>query len=204
MKRWHKYEQYLLSGLWHVHTDLTDGSETITDLVEFASNNNYPLIGFTEHIRRSPTYDFQEFYQKAKNVACESDLKCVVGCEAKVLNQQGELDISNQDLGLSDIVYAAYHGTPFSKSEYLDSVYSMLENPRVDVWAHPLVYPSKSGFSISNEVLSDLFSYAKRNNVLIEKNLRYCLPRTFSETVHENFDILGYDVHQLNELGHKI
>ncbi|MXV63355.1 PHP domain-containing protein [Natronorubrum sp. JWXQ-INN-674] len=193
---WREYEEYLLSGLWHVHTDVTDGANGIDELLSFAADQNFPLIGFTEHVRESPTYDFGAFYESVTERAAAYELECVVGCEAKVLNTAGELDVSAEIADRADLVYAAYHGTPFEKDAYVESVHSMLQNPIVDVWAHPFAYAARAEFTLSQDAIDEILERAAAEDVLVEHSLRHesVLPADRIECI----DIVGYDLHSID------
>lgn len=197
MTGWGAYEPYRLSGLWHVHTDVTDGANSPREILEFAAENNFPLVGFTEHLRADPTYDFATFYDRTKELSEGFDLECVVGCEVKVLNEDGELDATEADLARADVVYAAYHGTPFEKPAYVESVYAMLERPVVDVWAHPFTYATREGFDLEDRQIRRILEHATDHDVLVEQNLRYDLPEGVSTPLREYRGIVGYDIHDL-------
>lgn len=198
MKRWKRFEEYLLSGLWHVHTEVTDGRNDVETVVEFAVDNRFPMIGFVEHIRRSPSYDFEEFYRSAKRSAREYDIECAVGCEAKVTNGVGEIDVSDADLDRSDVVYAAYHGTPFSRTEYVESLYATLSNPDVDVWAHPFSYAFRKGFEIPDREVESVLECAVSNEVLVEYNLNHEIDPSTARAVRERCGVIGYDLHDID------
>lgn len=197
-KNWKTYETYLMSGLWHVHTEITDGKNSVRELFEFATENEFPFIGFVEHIRKDPTYDFATFTERVHARAREYDIDCAVGCEAKVMSEDGELDVSEEDVRRADVVYAAYHGTPFGRSEYLESAYAMLENPIVDVWAHPFAYPHREGLGIPLDTVTDVLEYAEKKDVLVEYNLRYDLPPPVAKRCRAHGGIIGYDLHDVD------
>lgn len=200
MKRWRRYEGTLLSGLWHVHTELTDGTDSAAALVEFAGDNGFPLLGITEHVRRDPTYDFDALYEAAKRAASDEDLRCVVGCEAKVLDSDGTLDVSEGVLERADIVYAAYHGVPFSRDEYVASIHAMLANPDVDVWAHPWSYAGDKGYAISADERAEIHREMRENDVLFELNLQR-RPMGFDprRELRDVRPIIGYDLHDAGQ-----
>lgn len=193
-----RYEPYLLSGLWHVHTARTDGEHTVEELVGFATAAEFPLLGIVEHVREELTYDFESLVSAATAAAAETDLTCVVGCEAKVLDTAGRLDASDETLAQSDVVYAAYHGTTFTRREYLESVHAMLSNPVVDVWAHPWAYARKRGFDIGAAERAAVYATLEDHGVRFEMNLRR--PPTPTADPAELRDlprIVGYDLHSL-------
>ena len=200
-KRWPRYEPYLLSGLWHVHTDRTDGSNTVEELVRFAVDRGFPLIGFVEHVRRKLTYDFDALYEEARRVADEYDIRCVVGCEAKVLDVEGGLDVAAETLEGADVVYAGYHGGSFDRDEYVTSVEAMLERPEVDVWAHPFSYAEREGYSLTEEEHDSIARAMRRNDVLLERNLKRPTRMIRRKPYHPLRTVVGYDLHDVDRWG---
>lgn len=193
-----EYERFRLSGLWHVHTDRTDGSHSVEELVSFAVENGFPLLGIAEHVRRDLTYDFDALYDETKRHARERDLRAVVGCEAKVLDEDGSLDASAETLDRADVVYAAYHGTPFSRDEYLDSLLSTLSNPAVDVWAHPFSYAERKGYEFTDEEYAAVSDALRDNGVLFEANVRKPTRRLIDRPGFRGVRrIVGYDLHDI-------
>lgn len=199
MKRWQKYEKYLYSGLWHVHTSITDGNNTPEQLIEFAVEREYPLIGFIEHVRTELNYDYLTFYNTVHRIANEYGIKCVVGCEAKVLDVNGNLDVSESVLKTADVVYAAYHRGKFTNKTYVKSVCNMLKNPVVDVWAHPFRYAVDNNLDISESDLLNIHKKIFLSEVLFEINLseinKYVARFDFSQIKR----IIGYDLHNKDE-----
>ena len=199
-QRMGKFEPYRLSGLWHVHTDVTDGKHDPDALFTFATENRFPLIGFVEHVRRSPTYDFHAFYDRIHERAGDYDIACAVGCEAKVLDESGTLDVSSDVATRADVVYVAYHGTQFDRDGYLESVRGMLSNPIVDVWAHPFAYPARKALSLTADDRRSILEYAGDNEVALEYTLhqKYASSRQFAPELSTYWDVIGYDLHDLS------
>lgn len=199
-KHWRRYESALLSGLWHVHTDRTDGRNSVAELVSFAVEEEFPLLGIVEHVRREPTYDFDALYADAKRAAEGEDLRCVVGCEAKVLDVDGTLDAPESVLERADVVYAAYHGTPFSREAYLDSVLATIENPAVDVWAHPWSYALGEGYEIDSDDRAAAYDALREHDVLFERNLqRPPVPFDRRAELRDVRTVVGYDLHDVHD-----
>lgn len=199
MSRWTRYEPYLLTGLWHVHTDRTDGAHGIPELLAFADAHGFPLVAITEHVRRDLSYDFDALYADAKELADQLDLVCVVGCEATVLDERGTLDATPATLDHADIVYAAYHGTPFSNEAYLDSIPAMLANPAVDVWAHPFDYLDRRRYAVGDR-LDSILTTVQTNDVLFELNLRRPAPGVVKwRDLRPVRKVVGYDLHDIGD-----
>ncbi|MFB6164759.1 MAG: PHP domain-containing protein [Haloarculaceae archaeon] len=192
------YERYRLSGLWHVHTDRTDGVHSVAELVEFAAEAGFPLLGIVEHVRRELDYDFDALADRAQALAAEADLACAVGCEAKVLDADGRLDVAPATRERADVVYAAYHGTAFSREEYLESIHATLSNPHVDVWAHPWSYARKRGFEITDAERDAVLETLREAGVYYEVNLSRPSGVVGRPALSGLPRIVGYDLHDLS------
>jgi DNA polymerase (family 10)/putative hydrolase len=208
MKKWKNYEEYLMSGEWHIHTNYTDGKNSVRQYCKRAAKLGLPLVAFTEHVRRDLTYDFDNFIKEVESAREEySDLIILTGCEAKVL-EGGRLDVSQNVTEKCDIVLMAFHSFLNSKRKYTTALKKALCNPRVDIWAHPSLSPNSTRRSQSNLTLSDeefiaAMDLAKKNDVLLEINRKYKVPPQRLVKTAEKRGVKfvrGSDVHNLREL----
>jgi putative hydrolase len=203
MKTWMKYEKYLMSGEWHIHTDYTDGKNSVEDYCKKAVELSLPLIAFTEHVRRILTYDFDDLAREIES-ARESypELIILTGCEAKVL-EDGGLDVSEDVIRECDIVLMAFHSFPKDKKKYVSALKRTLTYPEVDVWAHPGLFPTKSNFTLTDEEITEVFDVAKRSEVLIEINEKYDLPprKWYEIGLKKGLKFVkGSDVHSVDDM----
>lgn len=208
MKKWMKYEDYLMSGEWHIHTNYTDGKNSIQEYCKKAAKLGLPLIAFTEHVRKDLTYNFDDFAKEVESARKEySDLIILTGCEAKVL-EGGRLDVSQNVTKKCDVVLMAFHSFPNSKRKYLTGLKKALCNPRVDIWAHPSLspistYPNQNDLALSDEEFITALDLAKKNNVLIEINKKYKVPpqRLVKTAEKQGVKFVrGSDVHRIRDL----
>ena len=205
MKRWFKYKDYLEKGWWHIHTDYTDGENSIDYICQLASKLNIPLVAFTEHVRQKLTYDFDEFINDIKKARkIYSNLIILIGCEAKVIDLDGNLDVQDSILKKCDIVLGAFHGFPYKdKKHYLIALMKMLTKDLIDIWAHPTMFAQRMGFYLSNEEIDIITKQCKKLNILIEKSLKYDLPKErFNLIAQKNGCIFvkGGDVHSKDDI----
>ena len=202
-KNWMKYENYLLTGEWHIHTNYTDGKNSVDEYCKRAVALGIPLIAFTEHVRKELTYNYQNL--EAEIITARENypnLIILTGCEAKVL-EGGSLDVSEEVLKQSEIVLMAFHSFLASKDKYVEALKVALSDPGVDIWAHPGLFLRNFGLTLKEEEVVAIHEIASRENVLIERNDKYCLPckdwveigkRKGVKFVH------GGDVHSVKEL----
>jgi DNA polymerase (family 10)/putative hydrolase len=195
-----------LSGDWHVHSNFTDGRSTVWECCEAARAQGLQLIVITEHVRRELTYDFGAFVEAVDAARRDfPELTILRGCEAKVLDEDGELDVSDDVVAHCDVVLGAFHGFPHS-SCYVTAVLNMLSNPRVDVWAHPTLHCRKRGLVLSPIQTRQLIEQCRHHGVLLELNGRYRLPASGFLAAAERAGlqcVWGSDAHHASEVGRR-
>jgi DNA polymerase (family 10)/putative hydrolase len=202
MKTWEKYSDYLLEGEWHVHTDYTDGRNTVFEYCERAVELNIPLIAFTEHVRRELDYDFNSFLSDIEDARKQYDLIILSGCEAKVL-PNGELDVDVELLRNVDYPIFAFHSFPKDEKIYISSLTTVIENEYVNAWAHPGTFLSKNSMKLNDLVLTQILLKMKEMKVLLEINSKYNVPTNKWKArakVQGVTLVKGNDVHSMEEL----
>lgn len=204
MKKWKKYEHYLRFGDFHVHTNYTDGKNTVFEYCEQAVKNRLEIIVFSEHVRRKLDYNFDDFVSDVFSAKDKFDLEVLVGCEAKVVDVEGTLDISKEILEKCEIVLGTFHKfEPPLKDEYLAALTNMITKPDVDIWAHPTLYAIKNGFTLTEEDIYRISKLCANNDILIEKNMKHNVPSKKFQAIASSLKcrfVNGSDAHQINEL----
>jgi putative hydrolase len=215
MKKWQKHSRYLDTGDWHCHTRYTDGRDTVTEMCRQAQKNGLELIAFTEHVRSRLSYDFGGLVDDVKKARKRfPKLRILVGCEAKVLNKHGSLDVSEDVLKRCDIVLGTFHSFPSlnegdksrlpstsSKDEFESALKSMLSNPNVDMWTHPITFFQKC--PLCKDDVHEIIEMCIKNNVLIEDNRKpaYMSPNFIEACRRMGAKIVrGSDAHGAEEL----
>ena len=74
-----------------MHTNYTDGKNTVFEYCKQAEKNGLELIAFTEHVRKKLDYNFDEFLADVYAAKDKFDLEILAGCEVKVLDSEGTL-----------------------------------------------------------------------------------------------------------------
>ncbi|MFH1836254.1 MAG: PHP domain-containing protein [Methanobacteriota archaeon] len=203
-KKWTVYEAYLKTGDWHVHTNFTDGENTISELCESAEELGIKLIAFTEHVRRNLDYNFNELLSEVDSARKKFNLKILVGCEAKVLDLDGNIDAPRKIIEKCDVVLSGFHSFPeVSKKDYLKTLENLLKNPSVDVWAHPTLYSQRHGIKLTKNEMESIINSCIENQVLIEENIKYNLPKPEFLALTKKLGaktVVGSDAHKVSEL----
>jgi putative hydrolase len=203
MKTWEKYKEYCLTGEWHIHTNYTDGKNSVAEYCEKASKLGIPLIAFTEHVRRELSYDFSKFLadiERARDAYPE--LIILSGCEAKIL-PDGELDVDKYILNEVDYPIFAVHSFPPDIDLYIKQLKNVIRNEKVNAWAHPGLFLKRSNLEMDGRALMEILMLMKEKKVLLEVNRKYELPPENWRKLAEKIGVCvvkGSDVHELSEL----
>ena len=200
-----KYQNYYFTGEWHIHTNYTDGENSIFEYCEIAIKKNIPLLAFTEHVRYNLSYDFEAFLrdiEKAKQLY--PDLIILSGCEAKVL-PGGKLDCKREVLAKCDYKLFSFHSFPKDLKLYFNSLKKVLLNYPINTWAHPSNFLNKTGMSLKKKELIEVFKLMKDFNILLEINYKYNLPQEewiylFNKLVGYDKVVYGGDIHSSEDL----
>lgn len=206
MKICNKYSNYFFSGEWHIHTNFTDGENSILEYVETAHKLKIPLLAFTEHVRKNLTYNYEDFLKEITFAKKKfPHIILLSGIEAKVL-ENGELDCPEHVFEKADYKLFAFHSFPDDLELYFSSIKKIIANYKVDAWAHPgLFFEKNAKLMLSNDQLTQIFHLINKNQILLEINFRYYLPRLnwikeyFKISNNGNF-IFGLDAHSIDDL----
>ncbi|MFQ6032134.1 MAG: PHP domain-containing protein, partial [Candidatus Zixiibacteriota bacterium] len=133
-----------IKGDLHVHTNWTDGNNTIEEMAKAAKKRGFRYIAICDH---SPTVgvtngltedrllkqikEIERLNRKLK------DFKILSGIEVDI-KSNSQLDLEDEILKKLDLVVAAVH-TKFSQpeDEMTKRIIKAIENPNVDILAHP-------------------------------------------------------------------
>lgn len=203
----------------HMHTNQTDGEESIDTIIQTAVHIGLKRIAFTEHVRASTDW-FDDFADAVREAASNyPTIEVLVGAETKVIDYQGDLDITVDILNKSDIILGSVHSLPDKKGGIIDFseltprelaeiefelAKGILKHSPVDVLSHPGgMYSARYGAFPIN-YLKELMYYAKVNDKAIECSSKYLKnPYDFLSICSEiNPAIsIGSDAHRAEEVG---
>jgi DNA polymerase (family 10)/putative hydrolase len=188
-----------------MHTDYTDGRSSVDDYCRRAATDGPDLLCFSEHVRRELDYDFDAFRRDVETAReAYPDLTILLGCEAKALDSEGALDVSDAVLSQVDVVTGVFHSFPeVSVTEYVDAACALVANPAVDVYGHPTLLPTRRGLDLTPDDWAQVVATAVEHDTVIEVNSRYDLPRADLVGValsHEASVVVGSDAHEASQL----
>jgi DNA polymerase (family 10) len=169
-----KYQD--IQGVFHIHTNYSDGRNTLAQLVEEAKKAGYKYLGIADHsqsaiyanglqleqIKRQRA-EIQEFNEK------NPDFYVFSGIEVDI-HSDGTLDYPDNVLELFDFVIASIHSNfTLTGEKATQRLIKAMENPYVTMLGHPTgrILLGRQGYEPDME---EIIKSAKANNVIIELN----------------------------------
>jgi putative hydrolase len=189
---------------YHIHCNYNDHSAadlTVKNVVAKAEKIGLRAIALTEHVRR--TSDWVPRYLaeiRAETAGASGNkLKVIPGFEAKIL-RNGSIDC-DEEYSKNYFIVASFHTIFGNKREWIDALYSAIQNPDVNVIGHLAPEPT---FDLNEDELSELASWIFSNRKSIELNAKYHRPPSrwllkFKE--HGVRFHLASDAHSLEQIG---
>tara|TARA_B110000008_G_scaffold274019_1_gene309171 strand:+ start:392 stop:1096 length:705 start_codon:yes stop_codon:yes gene_type:complete len=204
----------------HVHTNWTDGQQTVKEMHAEACKKSLSHIFFSEHSRKESGNWFLDFIKEVKALSKEK-CEAISGTEVKILNFDGDLDLTEAFYKASDLIMASVHRFPGETSEdfkrndaysedkvikmEFDLMMSALENPKVDILGHPFGMSIKRfGYDPSEKLFDEVIKKCKKNDKVFEVNYRYHKnPKLLiGKCITNSTKIsLGSNAHSKSELG---
>lgn len=166
-----------IKGELHVHTNLSDGINTLDEMVQAAIAKGYQYLGISDHspsLQSRGTYEvlglIESFRNKIEHInSSQSDIRVLFGYEVNIL-VDGELSLSDDVMSKLDYVVASIHGSfEQGREKTTERLISAINNPLVTVIGHP------SGRLINERAPLDLdwdriFNATEENNKILEIN----------------------------------
>ncbi|HEY4048761.1 MAG TPA: DNA polymerase/3'-5' exonuclease PolX [Acidobacteriaceae bacterium] len=170
-------EQSDVRGDVHMHTQTTDGRNTILEMAEAAIARGYSYIAITDHSKNLAMTNGLDEERALEHltrirevaVALEGRIRIFTGIEVDILGD-GEIDLSNDVLAQMDVVIASVHSLfNQSKDEMTERMLKALENPYVHILGHPTgrLLLRRDGYEID---IAAVLKQAVRFGVAVEHN----------------------------------
>jgi DNA polymerase (family 10) len=201
-----------IKGDFHVHSEWSDGSDSIETIAEAATKHGYEFIGITDHSQSLKIANgLSEERVKKKILEIEKARKkfpklrifCGTECDIKT---DGSLDYNNKTLESFDFVYIGIH-TAFKmdKDTMTKRIINGMSNDNVNFLAHPTgrLIGKRDPYEVDIEQIIDA---AKQTNTRLEINSfpdRLDLDDVHIKQAkdHDVKFVLGTDSHTINHLG---
>ena len=132
----HLVELKDIKGDLHTHSFWSDGQDAIADMAKAAVGLGREYVALTDH-----SYPNSNFRQRLKEIEqfnySQNNIRVISGLEVNI-NADATLQVPDDMLAKHDIIFVSIH-TSFrqDKEEMTNRILKALENPHVDVFAHP-------------------------------------------------------------------
>jgi DNA polymerase (family 10) len=165
-----------IKGDLHVHTDWSDGHDSLEDMAQAAKARGYKYLGISDHSAGRGIAHGLDVARLKQQIALVKELDREVnglhlfsGMEVDI-RADGSLDMPDELLRELDIVTAAVHsGMSQSETQMTERIIRAIENPNVDVLAHPTcrLLPAREPVAVDMEAI---FRAAARTDTALEIN----------------------------------
>jgi DNA polymerase (family 10) len=133
-----------LRGDIHMHTQATDGRNTILEMAEAALARGYEYIAITDHSKNLAMVnglDDQRALEHLKQIRAvdgqmEGRIRVLTGIEVDILGD-GSIDLSNDVLAQMDVIIGSVHSLfQMPREEMTERLLKAIENPYVRILGH--------------------------------------------------------------------
>lgn len=213
-------------GDLHMHTTATDGKATLEEMVAAARDRGLSYIAITDHSQRvsmAHGLDADRLLDQWKqidalNAKLDGAFRVLKGIECDIL-EQGGMDLPDEVLAQGDWIIASVHyGQRQSREQITDRIVGALENPHVNIIAHPTgrLINRREAYEVDMEAVMQA---AVENGKLLELNAnparldlhdthlaaakKYGIPIVISSDAHsiDGLDVLKYGILQARRGG---
>ncbi|PKM49057.1 MAG: phosphatase [Firmicutes bacterium HGW-Firmicutes-7] len=152
----------------HTHTIASGHAySSLQEMVAMAKQKGLELVGISDHAPGMPGSTYIYYFQNLRVVPKEIDgVKVLKGVEANIIDYQGRIDMSVNELKQLDYVIASMHPPCIKASTKRNNTRALIktmENQYVNIIGHP----DDSRYPMDYE---EIVVAAKENNVLLEIN----------------------------------
>lgn len=125
----------------HCHTVAsTHAFSTVMEIAKAAKDAGLEAVAITDHCPNLPDAPHSWHFECLKNLPkTMSGILVLRGCEANILNSEGEIDLEERILQTLDIVVASIHKPVyenFGEPDHTKTYLNVLENKYVDILGH--------------------------------------------------------------------
>jgi DNA polymerase (family X) len=165
-----------IRGIIHSHSDWSDGSNTIEEMVKACIAKGYEYLVISDHSKTAfyanglteERVRMQHQYINTLNLQY-APFRVFKSIESDILND-GALDYPDHILGTFDLVIASVHSNlKMSEEKAMMRLLKAIENPYTTILGHPTgrLLLSRNGYPLDHEIIIDA---CVANNVVIEIN----------------------------------
>jgi HisJ family histidinol phosphate phosphatase len=205
----------------HIHSTFSDGHNTPEEIIKHAIHLNFEEIAIVDHVRRTTDWvdNFAIEIERLKHIYGDR-IKLHSGIEAKVINQDGDIDARLDFFPKIDLVLGAFHRIPKGQDEFLseaeiikdndgalklwfEGFMKLLENHYIHIIAHPTAILKRYNIMVPFDMKNLIARKTADCGKIIEFNSKYQVPdEEFLRILESHFVKLsfGSDSHNIEEM----
>lgn len=194
----------------HTHTVASGHAHnTIAEMVQTAKDRGIELFGITDHAVTMPGTCSEEYFRNLKNVSRDFDgIEVCLGVELNIIDYDGNVDMSEDDLRTMDITIASIHNTigymAGTMEQNTNAIINAIKNPLINIIGHPddgnvpldyerVVKAAKEYgtlLEVNNNSIGFRTNARENNRIMVELCKKYDVPV-----------IIGSDAHSVKVVG---
>ena len=165
-----------IKGDFHVHTDYSDGKDSIEDMARAAMGLGYEYVCLTDHsvsLKVARGLDLARLKKKKKELDKVNrklkNFRILFGSEVEI-GSDGKIDYKDDILSQFDVVVAAIHsGFKQSQKQLTMRIVKACQNKNVHIIAHPTgkLWPTRGPYEVD---FKEIFKVAQETNTALEIN----------------------------------
>lgn len=207
---------------FHIHTVQTDGENTVREMITQAKQLKLDSIAFTEHVN-SITDWYHDFFHHIDELRKKENINILIGIEAKPIDFEGTLDVSQDIIEKSEITVGSIHRYPDGKGGLINIkeieklgekksaeiefklLMGLLQNNQIDVLGHPFGVYSKFFDKFQEEYIEKIIRKTSKKGIAFEINTKYNInqDKLFKLLRKINpYVSIGSDAHDIKEIAH--
>jgi len=148
-----------LKGDLQMHTQWSDGSGSVSEMVEGGEQRGYEYVSITDHSKGlaiAGGIDEKQLSQQAKEIDSVNRTSKVAGKKIRALrsielnlNPRGDGDMDKRSLARLDLVLGCFHSSLRKKEDQTSRYIAALRNPSIQILGHPRgrIYNFRPGLS---------------------------------------------------------
>ncbi len=165
-----------IQGTFHVHTDFSDGVDSLERVVQAAKKLGFSYVGISDHSKTAyyagglkPDAVLRQWEMIDRINENSSSFHIFKGIESDIL-PDGSLDYDDSILEGFDFVIASIHSSFTMKKDAMEKrILKAMENPYTTMLGHPTgrLLLSRDGYQVD---MMNIIDGAARNHVILELN----------------------------------
>ena len=153
----------------HTHTIVSGHAyTTLLENISYCKENGIKILGTSEHGPAMPNAPHRWYFGNMKVIPrIINDVIILKGCEANILDVEGNIDLAEEDSKFLDYMIASFHEPVFKPTNKKDNTQAFIncvnKNPKVEILGHI----GNPAYELDYDLI---VKFAKEKDIMIEIN----------------------------------